>query len=361
MKPERVLHCSREGDWSSSLPKFTYADGGRYAKLSFAMSPAMEWNQEQFFNHDRGSRGVCVGFSGGSRRRLMDRLNQVSAAAPLPVFATLTFPDDFVLAGVPEMTRLAKRFWDVLFKRLRRACPGASAIWRVEFEDRKSGAHLGVLVPHFHALIWGLPQRDLGEGVMESYVPVLDCQQRFLELCGEVRRQYVFDSKRKAERFADRTFREECRAEDSAHLAEKLGEAFTFMSFYDWVSFAWYEVVGTGNRAHFLAGCRAEQLRSWGGVCFYAAKYLSKENQASSMATGRSWGISNRAALPWAKLIELNLSDDVGNRVRRVARRYLEHKLRRSVRRPYGVTIYGETSQWVRLLGFFSGPPDVPF
>jgi hypothetical protein len=54
----------------------------------------------------------------------------------------------------------------------------------------------------------------------------------------------------------------------------------------------------------------------------------------------------------------LDLSDDMGVRVRRVARRYLEHRLGRRVKRPYGLTLYCETSRWARLL---TRPPDTPF
>jgi hypothetical protein len=62
--------------------------------------------------------------------------------------------------------------------------------------------------------------------------------------------------------------------------------------------------------------------------------------------------------MPWAKIVELDLSPEQGVRLRRIARRYLEHRLSRRVKRSYGVTLYCETVQWSRLL---TRPPDIPF
>jgi hypothetical protein len=133
------------------------------------------------------------------------------------------------------------------------------------------------------------------------------------------------------------------------------------MNLFDWISLAWYHVVGTGNVEHFLAGCRVEKIRTWGGVLSYCAKYMSKadaENFLVDVPTGRSWGVFNRAYVPWAKMIELPLDIETGIRVRRIARRYLEHKLGRRVQRHYGMTVYCDVAQWKRLL---ARPPDVPF
>src|ERR1035438_765215 len=107
---------------------------------------------------------------------------------------------------------------------------------------------------------------------------------------------------------------------DFERLAER-GDDSRWMGFFDWVSLAWYHVVGTGNVNHFLAGCRVEKIRTWGGVLSYCAKYMSKadsENWMADVPAGRSWGIFNRAFMPWAKLVTIPLTDDVGNRVRRI-------------------------------------------
>ena len=133
-----------------------------------------------------------------------------------------------------------------------------------------------------------------------------------------------------------------------------------FMGFFDWISLAWYHVVGSGNTDHFLAGCRVEKIRTWGGVLSYCAKYMSKadsESFLSDVAYGRSWGIFNRALMPWATIVEFPLDEDVGVRVRRIARRYLERQLGRRVQRHFGITVYCDASQFKRLLE----EPDAPF
>jgi hypothetical protein len=132
------------------------------------------------------------------------------------------------------------------------------------------------------------------------------------------------------------------------------------MGFQDWASLAWYHVVGSHNVNHLTAGCRVELLRSWGGAMAYAAKYLGKSDAGflSEVEFGRSWGIFNRVAMPWAKMVELDLSPEVGIRLRRVARRYLERRFGRRVRKQYGVTVYCDVQQFRKL---WEEPPPDPF
>jgi hypothetical protein len=145
------------------------------------------------------------------------------------------------------------------------------------------------------------------------------------------------------------------------HDARSRGKVSPYMSFRDWCALSWYHVVDSHNLKHFQAGVTVERCRSFAGVAYCAKAYLSKvdaESFLSEVESGRSWGIFNRSFMPWAKIVELDLSPDAGVRLRRVARRYLEHRLGRRVKRPYGVTLYCDTAQWSRLL---ARPPDTPF
>ena len=370
---KKIPHCSSDGDWSASSPRVTYSEGGRFLKVKFARSPGMEWNQEHFYNHDRdGKRGTCKGFSFGSRRRMLDRLNQVSVAADLPDFVTLTLPDNCFDDSVTRFAKTAKLHLDVLLKRLSRACPSACGFWRIEWKARKSGEHEGKLFPHFHLLMWGVPVRSTGMWLnkydndvterFESFIPVRDCQQSFTAFCDDVVSSHTFKTFRSGSRFCERRAAHKYRIEDAQHLQEKVGVEKTFMSFFDWVSLNWYHVVGTGNVDHFLAGCRVEKIRTWGGVMSYSAKYMSKadsENFMADIETGRSWGIFNRVNMPWAKLIEFDLDDDAGIRLRRIARHYLEKRIGRRVQRHYGFTLYCDVAQWKRLVEL--SPPAHPF
>ena len=351
-------------EYSATSPRVFYADGGRFLKVMFACTPAQEWNREMFGSKPgRKKRGVCKGFSFGSRRKMLDRINQISVAADLPTFVTLTFPDDCFDDSVTSFAVAAKWYLDVWFKRLRRACPSACGLWRMQWESRKSGLYPGKLFPHFHLLLWGLPERVVGqrlngELVFEPLVPVRDCQRSLSLVFDEVKAEgeLHFRTRRSAERFGDRAFLHEVRSSGSCSQGSD-----SWMGFFDWASLAWYHVVGSHNLSHFLAGCSVSKCRTWGGALFYCARYMGRsdaENFMAGMRTGRSWGIFNRASMPWGKMIELPLEDELGIRLRRIACRYLSKRLGRRVQRHYGFTLYCDVSQWKRLLE--SSPPD-PF
>jgi hypothetical protein len=390
----KPAHCDTQRDYSCEKPRLKATPDGRFLKVSFSRSPGMEWNQEQFFKYG-GTRGVCKGFSFGSRRRMLDRLNQVSKGADLPDFVTCTYPDQAFNDSVTEFAKQAKNDMASLVKRLSRVCPSACGFWRIEWKARKSGKHEGKLFPHFHLLVWGLLQRSLGvwgktdkvtgeyydeREHFESFVALPDSQLT-LELVERLSvpvdclppsevGEHKTINRSAAGVFCfkgRRPFVERCNSLVISLAMEKLDPAHheslkaRNMTFFDWVSLAWYHVVGTGNVDHLKAGCRVEKLRSWGGVASYCAKYMSKadsENFMSDVPTGRSWGIFNRGCIPWAKMIEFPLDDDAGIRLRRVMRRYLEHRVGRKINRHFGMTLYCDPSQFLRVL---ARPPDCPF
>jgi len=385
----QTAHCSLDGDWSSSSPRLRFADGGRLLKLSFARSPAAEWNSEMFPG-EVGRRGKCKGFSFGSRRRMLDRLNSVSVASSLPQFITMTLPDDVFCDDVGEFARTAKHWLDTFLKRLSRVAPGAAGFWRIEWKSRASGTYLGKLFPHFHLLVWGLPQREVqaehiytdkfGEdrlvpATFEAYVECEDHQLslELLDLWSEASKGKA-EWRCKIESATGRVFAGSGRFARNASdlegvcLAAGLDDARPHwverarkMSLQDWASLAWYHVVDSHNLDHLQAGVRVERVRTWGGVMSYCAKYMAKAD-AQFMADiewGRSWGIFNRKCVPWARMVYIDLDDDVGVRLRRIARRYLEHRFGRRVRVSYGITVYCDTSQFRRL--WEHAPPICPF
>lgn len=88
-----------------------------------------------------GKRGLVTGFSSGSRRRLIRKLARLDIKTAK--FLTLTYPLDY------PHPQQAKNHHRALLERIRRRWPQASAIWRLEFQQR--GA------PHFHYLFFNLP------------------------------------------------------------------------------------------------------------------------------------------------------------------------------------------------------------
>jgi hypothetical protein len=63
----------------------------------------------------------------------------------------------------------------------------------------------------------------------------------------------------------------------------------------DWLSRAWYEVVGSGDEKHLRAGTRVEVIRSFKQLMSYTSKYLGKvETAPEGVEVGRVWGIVGR-------------------------------------------------------------------
>lgn len=67
----------------------------------------------------------------------------------IPLFLTLTYPDKY-----PKDPRTWKKNLRTFRERFRRRWGKAGAIWRQELQDRKSGASVGLVAPHFHVLVF---------------------------------------------------------------------------------------------------------------------------------------------------------------------------------------------------------------
>lgn len=127
-----------------------------------------EGEDDRLFTHEHegtGKRGLVQGFSRRSRSRLIQECAKVREVGN-GFFLTLTFPDLVVSAfeDVEQMASWAKEVWSVIRKRLAREFKRGGGIWRMELMDRKSGQFVGLLVPHFHVLLF------CGEGVPLLFV-----------------------------------------------------------------------------------------------------------------------------------------------------------------------------------------------
>jgi hypothetical protein len=101
-----------------------------------------------------GTRGAVTEFSTASRKRMLELLARIDLdRAGFTAFVGLTYPDR---DGPPALEE-TERDRQTIFKRLGRAYPECSAIWRREWEARKSGAFVGADFPHYHLLAFGLP------------------------------------------------------------------------------------------------------------------------------------------------------------------------------------------------------------
>lgn len=105
-----------------------------------------------------GKRGVVKGFSRASRRRLMNIIASVRRDAKLPLFITLTYPNNY-----PEPKESKKHLKEFL-RRMKRMYPSAGAIWKLEPQQR--GA------PHYHILVWGIKLEELIAWVPDTWYKI---------------------------------------------------------------------------------------------------------------------------------------------------------------------------------------------
>ena len=145
------------------------APGAGVSPLSTAhISPFCEWRSgasllkvskaEPAKQIGGGGRGVVVEFSLASRRRLMQKIACVRRDASLPVFVTLTYPDNF------PSPKQSKAHLDTFLKRLKRAIPQAGLIWKLEPQLR--GA------PHYHMIVWGCDAKSLKDFVPGAWFDI---------------------------------------------------------------------------------------------------------------------------------------------------------------------------------------------
>lgn len=91
----------------------------------------------------KGKRGKVTIFSRKSRRRLLEFFARTAQTNKPRVFLTLTYPSNMTDAET------GKQHLRAFLERVRRKYPQASAIWRIEYQER--GA------VHFHLLFFSLP------------------------------------------------------------------------------------------------------------------------------------------------------------------------------------------------------------
>jgi len=99
-------------------------------------------------------RGFVSDFSRASRKRMLEKIARIDERkAGFICFVTLTYPD----RDGPPSAKETERDREVFLKRIKRAHPNASGVWRREWEFRLTGEFAGVFFPHYHLIVFGLP------------------------------------------------------------------------------------------------------------------------------------------------------------------------------------------------------------
>jgi hypothetical protein len=350
----------------SRMARVRAAIGGRLFQVSFASLAVPE--------RKPGKRGCVQGFSQGSRRRLMRKQACVSVAGEPPLEVGLTYSDVTVgeyLMQQPDglwyyppgryeaFCRRAKSNLMTWLKRLRRELPMVGGLWRMDAVLRKSGLYLGLPVPHFHLSLFGVPYED------EYLGPEVDClvwnarrQQvvhrwpagSFAVDGNAFVRHYQWPSPRAAQTSLD--FQSLSLGIERQSAAE-LDFHSDQMDFREWLSTSWYYVVDSHDMNHARAGTHVTQLKSWAGFSFYFSHYMAHVSELEIPLYGRCWGMFNRKCIPWAQMVEIEIPGEQGYRIRRIARRFIEHRRGRRyfLRNGCGLTVFCDAENWwVNLL-----------
>jgi hypothetical protein len=150
-----------------------------------------------------------------------------------------------------------------------RKYPNVAGVWKLE--PQKRGA------PHFHLLVWGMLDVNYHLAYFDGTTGLVPAEIARLVRVQEIR---------------------------------------------EWVSQAWYEVVGSGDEKHLRAGTRVEDVRSLNGVSAYLKKYLGKEVPPEWENAGRWWGIFQRENMPYGELVVLAVRADKVQEIIRYMRRF---------------------------------------
>lgn len=104
--------------------------------------------------HGGGIRGPIREFSRQSRLRMLKQVARMDwAKAGNGVFITLTFPDTSMPMGGRARSRVLAEFMRLTEKYLGRHVAG---LWRCEWVPRKSGIYRGILLPHYHLILFSV-------------------------------------------------------------------------------------------------------------------------------------------------------------------------------------------------------------
>ncbi len=245
----------------------------------------------------RPKRSRIHSFTAGSRFRQMTTLAKVDRRGAVPTFLTLTYP-----AIWPDDCREWKKHLDRFWRAAVRAFPGLAAMWKLEPQRRQA--------PHFHALCWGV-----------SRIPWQWLAVRWACIIHGLRGPKKFPTgpgKRGAAEFRHWL-------DNTSDLPEEVKDSIR-------------------------VGTRIEKLRSWNGVAYYVAKYISKGVDGGWENAGRYWGIVGRASMPWSPVGENFINFRTAILIRRTARRYLRSKGIRIPHKRRRVQIITDNLEvWIRV------------
>lgn len=136
----------------------------------------------EFLNQQPPGRGgikkPITDFSRSSRRNMLNAMAQMRNVGA-GYFVHLTFPGMATIPAKFVVTQeSAKSALAALRKRIARRFPDAGGIWRLEPKKRLTGASRGLVVPHFHVMIFNLNWTDKDQSfrdwIAQSWNEIID-------------------------------------------------------------------------------------------------------------------------------------------------------------------------------------------
>lgn len=171
-----------------------------------------------------GIRGNVTGFSRASRKRMIETMASIRNPGGM-LFLTMTFDDSVLL----DLNDNLEAMFEAFRRRFERAYPSWSAMWRKEWQDRKSGDFIGTFVPHYHFIIMTGVHYEKSE----------------LEAVSE--------------------------------------------SFSAWGKQIWHEITSSSDENHLIYGFDVSPIKSRKHAYYYVSKYVAKSENVGQFS-GRAWG-----------------------------------------------------------------------
>jgi hypothetical protein len=248
-------------------------------------------------------RGDVQSFSRKSRKRMIDLMNMQKHGAP-QTFVSLTYADEALFernehGHVKRISGPAdwKNDLEILRKRIEKLLPDVKAIWRIELQNRKSGNYKDYIAPHYHLLVWYVEP--------STVVQIIE------------------------------------KADENGEIIEEK------VTFSQWLSKNWYEILGTGLVKALKNGVHVSAVKSNRHAMFYVSKYVAKRDGefAELYEVGRRWGRIGQ--FDTSATIIINMSEHECNQFKRLLRAYLKsvdnkyYKRIAKSRSDRGFTLYG--------------------
>lgn len=255
----------------------------------------------QFDERPGADRGLVRGFSRASRKRMLVTFARIRHSGPM-LFLTLTYPDIF-----PKEVDEWHAHFESFRRRFERAMPDASAIWRMELKERKSGEYgQGLTAPHYHMMVFLPAGSTLEELRLHS-----------------------------AEKLNPKPH------QNRSELSDRL-EAWSLEN--------WHEIAGGSDEHHRVRGAFCAPVENRRHAYWYMSKYVSKID-TDNLAVGRRWGRIGR--LDMVESISVGLTADESVHLRRLIRRWLrsraatDYAKRLARMNPkHGFTVFGLGDHW---------------